>query len=311
MLYPDTFAPHPVSTRLGSLVAYRKDEATETQSETVTDRELTSATLPTLAFFHGFGGGSSAYEWSQVYPAFVADYDVVAYDLLGWGRSHHLERPYTLDDYLTTLRAVLDALPPAPIVVASSLTAAMLVRLAVQEPSLCRALILVAPSGLSDFGDDYSRSPFAQLVSTPVLDRVLYATAIATPFGIRSFLENRQFARRDRINDEIVDAYLASAQQPHAEYSALSFVRGDLCFDLATEMPQLTVPTAIFWGRQAQFTSAALGQRLAALNPAAVRHFEILEDVGLTPQLELPAVLIGKMRQVLRQFDQAAATALV
>ncbi|MEO1146114.1 MAG: alpha/beta hydrolase, partial [Cyanobacteria bacterium J06638_22] len=222
------------------------------------------------------------------------------YDLLGWGRSHHLDRAYRLDDYLTNLQEILATLTPAPIVVASSLTAAMILRLATQKPEAFRALLLVAPSGLSDFGEDYSRSPFAQLISTPVLDRVLYTTAIATQFGIRSFLETRQFAQRDRINNEIIEAYLASAKQPNAEYSALSFVRGDLCFDLAEDIPQLTVPTAIFWGRQSQFTSVELGQRLATLNPQAIRSFDIIEEAGLTPQLEQPAVLIGQMRRTLR-----------
>jgi haloalkane dehalogenase len=40
-----------------------------------------------LVFFHGFGGGSSSYEWSLVYPAFTHRYRVLAPDLLGWGRS--------------------------------------------------------------------------------------------------------------------------------------------------------------------------------------------------------------------------------
>jgi len=42
-----------------------------------------------LVFFHGFGGGSSSYEWSKVYPAFASDYRVLAPDLLGWWRSAH------------------------------------------------------------------------------------------------------------------------------------------------------------------------------------------------------------------------------
>ena len=36
-----------------------------------------------LVFLHGFGGGSSAYEWSKVFPAFASDYRVIAPDLLG------------------------------------------------------------------------------------------------------------------------------------------------------------------------------------------------------------------------------------
>jgi pimeloyl-ACP methyl ester carboxylesterase len=105
------------------------------------------------------------------------------------------------------------------------------------------------------------------------------------------------------VYGEIVDAYLESARQPNAEYAALSFVRGDLCFDLSRYVTQLTVPTAIVWGQKSQFTGPEIGQRLAALNPKAIRHFQTLDDVGLTPQLELPAVTIGLIEQFMRSLD--------
>jgi pimeloyl-ACP methyl ester carboxylesterase len=103
-----------------------------------------------------------------------------------------------------------------------------------------------------------------------------------------------------------VDAYLESAQQPNAEYAALSFVRGDLCFDLSLYVPQLTTPTAIIWGQKSEFTGPEIGKRLAALNPQAIRVFQPLDDVGLTPQLELPAVTIGLIRRYLNFLDQPA-----
>jgi pimeloyl-ACP methyl ester carboxylesterase len=255
---------------------------------------------PTLVFLHGFGGGSSAYEWSKVFPAFAADYRVLAPDLIGWGASDHPERSYQIEDYLGTIVEFLEQTCSEPVtVIASSLTAAFVVRIAIAHPHLFKSLILVTPSGLSDFGEDYRRSFFAQLVSTPILDRLLYSAGIATSAGIRNFLEQRQFAQSDRIYPEIVEAYLASAQQPNAEYAALSFVRGDLCFDLASYISQLITPTAILWGEKAQFTSSETGQRLAAMNSAIVRYFQLIHDVGLTPQLELPAVTIGLIRKFL------------
>jgi len=293
MLQPPGFSQQSLTTSLGNLIYYKSDPAFW-QSQNLTELS------PTLVFLHGFGGGSSAYEWSKVYPAFAIDYRVVAPDLLGWGRSDHLARGYQIEDYLTTIKEFLEQVCLQPTtVIASSLTAAMVVRVAIAYPRLFKSLILTAPSGLSDFEKDYKRSFFAQLVSTPVLDRLLYSTGLATSGGIRSFLEKRQFARSNRVSQEMVDAYLTSAQQPRAEYSALSFVRGDLCFDLAEYVQRLTIPTAIIWGKQSQFTRYEIGQRLAELNPKAIKALEILEDVGLTPQLELPAVTIGLIRKFL------------
>jgi pimeloyl-ACP methyl ester carboxylesterase len=300
MLQPPGFQQSAITTSLGTLVYYKPDlSSVETAESVALAGQPLPKSLTPLAFLHGFGGGSSAYEWSLVYPAFVPHYAVVAPDLLGWGRSDHLTRNYLIQDYLTTMTEFLEAVCPSPaVVVASSLTAGFVVRLAIARPELFKALVLVAPSGLADFDQSYNNF-IGKLVSVPGLDRLIYSTAIATYDGIRSFLQTRQFARASRVSQEMVDAYLASAQQPNAEYSALSFVRGDLCFDLAPFMPQLTIPTLMLWGKEAQFTSAELGQRLAELNPRAIRQFVLLDDVGLTPQLELPAVTIGLIGQFL------------
>ncbi|MGB3291491.1 MAG: alpha/beta hydrolase [Phormidesmis sp.] len=262
----------------------------------------------TLVFLHGFGGGSSAFEWSKVFPAFAGEYRVLAPDLIGWGQSAHLQRNYTIADYLGSIPEFIRATCEGPVtVVASALTAAFVVRIAIASPELFKSLILMTPAGLSDFGSDYTRSPFAQIVSTPVLDKLLYGGAIATRFGIENFLKNRQFAEPNRISDDIVEAYLQSAQQPHAEYTALSFVRGDLCFDLADYIGQLTVPTTLLWGEKASFTGPELGRRLAQKNPAAIKLFEVISSTGLTPQLELPAVTIGMIQLCLKVLEEGRA----
>lgn len=299
MIEPNGFKQHSLVTSLGTMAYYTADDMPWQTPETPE-----SEARPTLVFLHGFGGGSSAYEWSKVYPAFASEYRVLAPDLIGWGRSEHPERNYQIEDYIKTINEFLEqTCPQGTPVIASSLTAALAIRAAIARPELFKSLILTTPSGLSDFGEDYTRSFFAQLISTPILDRILYSTGVATEGGIRSFLETRQFARKSRISSEIVDAYLASAQQPNAEYAALSFVRGDLCFDLSLYIPQLNTPTAIIWGQKSEFTSPEIGKRLAALNPKAIRVFQILEDVGLTPQLELPAVTIGLIRKYLKLLN--------
>jgi pimeloyl-ACP methyl ester carboxylesterase len=255
---------------------------------------------PTLVFLHGFGGGSSAYEWSKVYPAFASDYRVIAPDLIGWGRSEHPERNYTDIDYIDSIIEFIEKIASEPvIVIASSLTAALTIRAAIQRPELFKALVLTTPAGLSDFAEDYRRSIFAQIISVPFLDQFFYSAGLATSNGILNFLQTRQFAQPKRVYPEIVDAYLKSAQQPNAQYAALSFVRGDLCFDLSRYITQLTTPTAILWGQQSQFTSPEIGKRLAAMNPEAIKIFQEIPEVGLTPQLELPAVTIGLIRDFL------------
>lgn len=290
MFVPPGFETRSVPTSLGRIVYYTAEGTLWSQN----------ADSETLVFLHALGGGSSAYEWSKVYPAFAADYRVLAPDLIGWGRSDHPVRDYQVEDYVQTIVEFIKQTCNAPVtVIASGLTAAFTIRAAIEAPSLFKSLILVTAAGLNDFGQNYSSNLFAQVIKIPILDRLFYSAGVATPTGIRSFLEQRQFAKGDRVYPEIVKAYLQSAQQPNAEYAALAFVRGDLSFDLAQYIPRLTTPTALIWGQKTEYTDPELGQRFAAINPTAIRASETLEDARLTPHLELPGVAIGLIRKYL------------
>ncbi|XWK86942.1 MAG: alpha/beta hydrolase [Phormidium sp.] len=299
MFLPLGFELRSVMTALGKMVYYTAEgELWQTKDATVKED------LPTLLFLHGFGGGSSAYEWSKVYPAFADEYRILAPDLIGWGNSHHPQRYYQIDDYFQSITEFIEQTCTEPVaVIASSLTAGFIIRLAVTNPQLFKCLILTAPSGLADFGGNSVSIFFSQLLSIPGVDSLIYNLGIANKSAIRTFLEERQFADSNRVYEEIVEAYLESASQPNAEYAALSFVRGNLSFDLSLYISQLNVPTAFIWGKESQFSNPELGRRLANLNPNSVRYFEELENVGLTPQLEVPAITIGLIRKFLRLLN--------
>ncbi len=303
MLIPHGFAQRSLLASLGRVVYYTA-EGSPWDTDSTTD-PTTNSSSETLIFLHALGGGSSAYEWSKVYPAFAADYRVLAPDLIGWGRSDHPARNYRVEDYVQMIVEFVKQTCDSPAtVIASGLTAAFTVRAAVEHPSLFKSLILVTAAGLDDFGQNYAQDLFAQVVRTPILDRLFYNAGVANSFGIRSFLELRQFASRDRVYPEIVEAYLQSAQQPNAEYAALAFVRGDLSFDLSQYIPPLTIPTALIYGQKTEYTSPDLGKRFVTINPTAIRAFEYLNDTRLTPHLELPAVAVGLIRKFLPLLQQ-------
>src|SRR4028119_36611 len=248
MIEPNGFKQHSLVTSLGRMAYYTVEGLPWQGTEDTEPKEL-----PTLVFLHGFGGGSSAYEWSKVYPAFATTYRVIAPDLIGWGQSAHPIRDYQVSDYLTTLTEFLLEVADSPVmVVASSLTGGIVVRLAIERPELFKTLFLVCPSGFDDFGQGSGRRLPVNIVRTPVLSSLIYSLGATNDVAVRNFLVQFLFAKRDRITEEMVAAYLASAQQPNGEYAALSFLRGDLYFDLPLYIDQLTVPTVIFWGEEAQ-----------------------------------------------------------
>lgn len=283
---PPGFVQQAVDTSLGAMVYYSPASALGRQ-------------LPPLIFLHSFGGGASAYEWSKVYPAFANEYRVIAPDLIGWGESNHPVREYRVDDYLTTIAEFITLVcTSGAIVVASSLTAALTIRLAIQQPDLFKALILVSPSGFDDFGQGAGRRLPLQVINTPLLDRLIYTLGAENEIAVRNFLERFLFADPRRVSNETVQAYLTSAQQPNAIYAALAFLRGDLYFDLSLYIQRLTTPTFMLWGESAQFTDIKLGRRLAQLNLSQIK-IQGIAGAGVLPHLEIPEVVIGLVQHYL------------
>lgn len=272
--HPPGFGQKFTQTSLGTIAYY-------TQAEGITETPI--------VFLHSFGGGSSAYEWSKVYPVFDS---TIAADLIGWGDSSHPVRDYRPEDYVMIIAELLEKISDEPVtVVAASLTGALAIRLAVQKPELVRSLFLICPSGFDDFGQNAGRRIPLDIINTPVLDRIIYTIGATNDLAVRNFLENFLFANRDRITPEMVNAYLESARKPNADYAALSFLRGDLYFDLSLYLSQLNTPTAIVWGSQAQFTDVDLGRRIAAANPQSIRQFEVVPESGVLVHLEQPAIV--------------------
>jgi len=288
---PSGFGIKVIDTSLGAMVYY---------SQTTAPWDIPIGELPPLLFLHNFGGGASAYEWSKVYPAFATNYRILAPDLIGWGESVHPLRNYQIQDYLTTIGEFIRQTCSQPVtVVASSLTAGLTIRLAINQPDLFKGLFLVCPSGFGDFGESAGRRLPLSLINLSILEDLIYGLGAENEIAVRNFLENFLFAQPNRISAEIVTAYLTSAQKPNAKYAALAFLRGDLYFDLALYVQQLKIPTVFFWGEAAQFTNIKLGRRLASLNPSSISDFVAIADTGILPHLETPEIIIGLLQKYL------------
>jgi pimeloyl-ACP methyl ester carboxylesterase len=258
---------------------------------------------PPLVFLHSLGGGSSAFEWSKVYPAFATTHRVLAPDLIGWGQSTHVARNYSVEDYFEMITQFLETVAAPPVrVIATSLTAGVVIRLAILRPELFEGLFLVSPSGNSDFGRDYKASLPALLASTPGLDRLIYQLGAANELAVQSFLANFLFADPNRLTTDIIQAYLAGTQQPNAEYSALSSLTGEVSFDLSRFVDQLRVPTEFVVGQKSRFLSPEVVKRLASLNPKTITKVWEIPDSGVLPHLEHPAIVTGLLKKWIGEY---------
>jgi pimeloyl-ACP methyl ester carboxylesterase len=292
---PRGFEQRVTESPLGVMAYYTQ------QSGGLWDPHGSSLDQGTLVCLHSLGGGSSAYEWSRAYAALAADYRIVAPDLVGWGQSAHPVRSYSTEDYCEVIAHLLEhVVEPPAVVAATSLTAGVVVRLAIQRPDLFKALFLVSPSGNDDFGVGYEFSLPAVLAGTPIIDRLIYQLGAANEAAVTQFLTNFLFANPERITPEIVQAYLECILQRNAEYSALASLKGDICFDLSRYIGQLTVPTTFVVGENSRFNRPSKTKRLAALNPNAIQALHVVPEVGVLPHVEEPAVVVGLLRSFLR-----------
>ncbi|MFD1468977.1 alpha/beta fold hydrolase [Hymenobacter caeli] len=104
---------------------------------------------PAIVFLHGLGADQST--WHLLVPAFEPQYQVVCFDLLGFGQSdptaYDPARHDSLQGYATDLLAVLRELALYNVVfVGHSVSAMIGVLAAVREPERFDRLVLLAPS---------------------------------------------------------------------------------------------------------------------------------------------------------------------
>ncbi len=101
-------------------------------------------TGPTLVFLHYWGG--SGRTWNLVFDH-LGDRDRLAVDFRGWGRSHTLPGPFTLDHYASDVLAVIgDAGIEQYVLVGHSMGGKVAQLVGARRPAGLRGLVLVAPA---------------------------------------------------------------------------------------------------------------------------------------------------------------------
>lgn len=239
-----------------------------------------------LVLVHGIGAGNSSYEFRYNFEPLSERFRVYALDLPGFGRSDRADLPYSADLYITALMDFLrDVVREPANIIASSLSAAYTVRLAVHRPELISRLILLHPTGLESLT---RRTPIVGQAaygafSLPAIGTALY-NGITSYNYITSYLEENLYADPTRVTPALVEHYYQSAHQPNAQYALRSFLAGLLNCDITEEWPRLTQQVLIAWGRYAKPTPVENAQQFLKLNPNT--RLRVFEQSGLLPHDE-------------------------
>jgi pimeloyl-ACP methyl ester carboxylesterase len=241
---------------------------------------------PSVLLVHGVYAGGSSYEFRKNFSELARDFRVYALDLLGCGLSERPGRRYEPEDVAAQVEDFAREEIGAPThLVASSLSAALVVPAAVRSPRLFKRLILICPTGIGslDRPSGLLGDAIYNLFYAPVLGDALY-NAIVSRRGIRYYLDSIAYQDQRSITDELVDDYYRTSHQPGAKHFLAAFISGQLNLGLANVFPRVPHKSLIAWGQKARTIPISQAQRFARRNPRA--ELKIFRDAALLPHDE-------------------------
>ncbi len=237
-----------------------------------------------LVFVHGFGT-EAAINWSAQMVAFDTEYDVLAPDLPGFGRSQRCGETNCIALQVRCLRALLDDLRiERASLVGHSMGGWIALAFAAAHPDRVDRLVVVDAAGLR-FEPDLT------------LERALLPDTID---DVR-LLIRANFQRTIRLPAFVLRDVLRAAKRDAAERTELlrRLVYGTEHVD--DRLGAIRARTLVVWGAEDPLTPLALGMRL--VDAVAGARLVAFPDCAHSPNVERPE----RFNDVLREFLRAPA----
>jgi pimeloyl-ACP methyl ester carboxylesterase len=239
-----------------------------------------------LLLVHGVYAGASSYEFRENFEELSKSFRVYALDLLGCGLSERPSRGYEAEDVALQVEDfVREEIGDSAHLVASSLSAALVVPALVRSPRLFQKVVLICPTGYGTLDRPSGRlgDVIYGLFLAPILGNTLYH-AIVSEWGIRYYLGSMAYHDADLVTDELVEDYYSLSHQPGARYFPAAFVSGKLNLRVADLWARVPHRTLICWGLKARTVPVREAQRFVANNPRCEPR--IFKDAALLPHDE-------------------------
>jgi pimeloyl-ACP methyl ester carboxylesterase len=239
-----------------------------------------------LLLVHGVYAGASSFEFRKNFEELSKSFRVYALDLLGCGMSERPSRRYGPEDVASQVEDfVREEIGGTAHLVASSLTAALVMPTVVRSPRLFQKLVLICPTGYGTLDHPSGRlgDVIYGLFLAPVLGITLYH-AIVSRWGIRYYLGRMAYHDADHVTEELVEDYHKVSHQPGARYFPAAFVSGKLNLGVDDLWPRVPHRTLICWGLEARTVPVREAQRFVQNNPRSEPR--IFKDAALLPHDE-------------------------
>jgi pimeloyl-ACP methyl ester carboxylesterase len=183
---------------------------------------------------------------------------------------------------------------------------------ALAHPERVRRIAVVgAPAGV-----DRPLPLFLRLWGRPVVGNLISAmmAGMKDPEDLRTKVLGPMIAQPERISKSALEVMMQAGGKTGWHPMARSMIRAvsDLRgwrpeMNIREEVARLAVPTRFLWGDKDNFAPPSSGEDLARRMPNA--SFELLEDAGHLPQLDVPDVLAAGITRFLRSDDETSRSA--
>jgi pimeloyl-ACP methyl ester carboxylesterase len=230
-----------------------------------------------ILLLHGFD--SSVMEYRRLLPQLSPDREVWAMDLFGFGFN---QRPANIPVSSATIKAHLHGfwqtcIQRPMVLVGASMGGAVAIDFALDYPEAIASLVLLDSAGWQD------GSKMGRFLIPPL--GYLATSFLANP-KVRQRVSEQAYANPIYASlDAQVCARLHLAS-PGWRSSLISFTRNGGYGSMRSRLAELTVPTALVWGRQDRILGVRDTEAFYQALPHSTLHW--LENCGHVPHLEQP-----------------------
>ncbi len=239
-----------------------------------------------LLLVHGFGPGTSSYEWRKNVDALSEHFRVYALDLLGYGLSDRPAIDYTPETYADLINDFLKEVINKPaVVVVRGESCAFVIANAYRRPQLFERLVLVAPptSVIEETVPGPVNLALKLALGLPVVGQSIY-NALTSRRAIENYYDRRGYHNPGLITDELSEYLFSSAHQPNARYAAAAALTGNLAMDAHEPLARLQMPIVAVFGREAIPTPSEATSAFKSVN--ARIETRTLDNCANRPQEE-------------------------
>lgn len=246
---------------------------------------------PIIMFAHGFGCDQNM--WRLVVPAFVRDFRVILFDLVGAGQSDLTawspDRYATLDGHADDIVEILHALDPGKVIfVGHSVSAMIGVRAARKAPGLFSHLVMVGPSPRyindGEYTGGFDATDIDELLGFLDSNHLGWSQAMAP-----TIMGN---ADRPELGDELTNSFCRTDPDIARHFARVTFTS-----DNRADLPHVAVPTLVLQCRDDVIAPDAVGQYVHNAIPGS--RFVRLQATGHCPNLSAPDETVAAIRDFL------------